>query len=461
MPRRVLRLILVGMLFSTFMGVIAISAGPVKGAPSSGSSTAGVKVFSDIGTHGSFAFQEPPGSLPVSCVYSSDPSGFDTINAEAPSVFPSSGLTSQLVSITLTINQRRPDGSIVPSGSAAFFEGVVTDAAPNLRATIPRDRDLGSTFVVTAHIGWLNAGVEQGSVDLLYTHYQTTIPGTPSQTLPVMDACYPARPAIAQLQFNQGIVGSSIGFRIFRFPQDPNVGVFFDGTKIGSVATDEHGIGSGSFIVPAAPLGPHTVRFFRFGRNATATFTIKPRIKVIPSSNLTRGQTVNVSLRGYAAHETVRIRWKNGSTFQQITQVTTSSTGSANVSIRVPSFAAIGTNSVRGDGSVGHAQTNAVTVVATSSQSAGAQLSPTPTKTPTSKPTATQAPPSPTITQAPETVAAPVQPTEMATTPLEETPTQVATPVPTEIATETPTATATDSPTSTVAPEEETAVTGG
>jgi hypothetical protein len=404
MPRSALRLILAAVLLLTFLGGLAISSGPARGSSGDGSFTTAEAVLSQSGTYGNWAMKEPPGFPPVTCTYPSVTSGFNVIRVLSPIVFPTVGFSSQAVRITLFVNRRLLDGRLVPVDSDTI-DGVVTNREPDLGVTSVFAEDLGSTFVVTAHIGWFDNDVEQGSVDLLYTQYQTTLTGSPNQTFPVTDACYPPLPAIAQLEFPQGIVGSSLRFRIFRFPNDPGVGIFFDGKKIGSVATDVSGVAAGSFIVPAAPMGAHTVRFFRFGRNATQTFSIKPRIRLIPSANISRGHTVNVSLRGYAAHETVRIRWKKGSTFVQIATVNTSSTGSANIDIHVPTFVPDGPTSVRGDGTFGHAQTNAVTVLGGPFSGSTVKASPTPAKTITPTPTATPAPatatPQPTATDSP------------------------------------------------------------
>jgi hypothetical protein len=215
----------------------------------------------------------------------------------------------------------------------------------------------------------------------------------------------------------------------------------FDQTAIGSVTTDFAGTGTGSFLVPAKPMGQHTVRWSRYGRTATATFTIKPRIKLIPNVNIQRGQTVNVSLRGYAAHETVRIRWKKGSTWVQIATANTSSTGSANINVKVPGFVPNGPTSVRGDGTFGRAQTNAVTVNGGPVSSSAAKATPTPTKTAT--PTATTIPATATATA----TTVPAEPTATAT---EFAPTETATMEPSP--TPTPTAeppTATSSPSDT------------
>jgi len=72
---------------------------------------------------------------------------------------------------------------------------------------------------------------------------------------------------------------------------------------------------------------------------------------------------VNVSLRGYGKKEVVRIRWKVNGSWVTVATVTTSNTGSANVTVQVPANANVGQNSVRGDGTIFRQQTNAVTVV--------------------------------------------------------------------------------------------------
>jgi hypothetical protein len=99
-------------------------------------------------------------------------------------------------------------------------------------------------------------------------------------------------------------------------------------------------------------------------------------------------------LRGFTAHELVRIRWKKGTGWQQIAQIETSSTGSANINVKVPKWVPNGDTSVRGDGATSAAQTNAVSVFggpyvasAASAPTATSTPSPTATSSPTETPT--------------------------------------------------------------------------
>jgi hypothetical protein len=127
-----------------------------------------------------------------------------------------------------------------------------------------------------------------------------------------------------------------------------------------TVQTDGAGAASGQFRVPATPGGPNQQITFASGYiSKSVGFEVAPRIKVLDSPAV-RGQLVNVSLRGYARGETVRIRWKQGDRWITLATVVTSNTGSANVSVRVPTWAPLGPNSVRGDGAVFRQQTNAV-----------------------------------------------------------------------------------------------------
>jgi hypothetical protein len=119
---------------------------------------------------------------------------------------------------------------------------------------------------------------------------------------------------------------------------------------------------SGQFRVPATPGGPNQhITFVSGNVSKTVSFEVAPRIKILDSPAV-RGHFVNVSLRGYARGETVRIRWRQGERWITLATIITSNTGSANTSVQVPGWAPNGFNSVRGDGTVFRQQTNAVYV---------------------------------------------------------------------------------------------------
>lgn len=131
---------------------------------------------------------------------------------------------------------------------------------------------------------------------------------------------------------------------------------------IGTIVTDSVGAASGKFRVPATPGGPGQKITFSSGNVAkTLNVEVAPRIKVL-TSPVARGKAAEVSLRGYAKNEIVRIRWEKGDGWGTIATVVTSNTGSANLFVTVPIWAPNGFNSVRGDGTMFRQQTNVANV---------------------------------------------------------------------------------------------------
>jgi hypothetical protein len=157
---------------------------------------------------------------------------------------------------------------------------------------------------------------------------------------------------------------------------------------VGTFMTNVSGRASGQFRVPATPGGPNQqISFVAGSITLTAVFDVAPRIKVNTNPGQ-RGGQVDVSLRGYARNEVVRIRWfQPNAGWVQLATVTTSNTGSANVLVTVPNWAPDGANQVRGDGTVYRQQTNAV-MISGGAALQTAQVAPTPTSTPASTPTA-------------------------------------------------------------------------
>jgi parallel beta-helix repeat protein len=217
----------------------------------------------------------------------------------------------------------------------------------------------------------------------------------------------------------RGTVNTWATATITGFPPSHSLYVRWDGTLLGTFPINSSGQATAKFRIPASPIGVHSVRLSATGVAKVVDYEVVPRIKLIPGV-AARGQTVNVSLRGFAAHETVRIRWKRNASWIQVAQVTTSSTGSANVDVKVPTWAPNGAASVRGDGSIGRAQTNAFVV---NGGPHSAETTPTPTTKPSPPPTATPTP-SPTATVPVET------PTAAST--VEPLPTETAWPIETQ-----------------------------
>jgi hypothetical protein len=183
----------------------------------------------------------------------------------------------------------------------------------------------------------------------------------------------------------RGTVNTWATASVSGYPPNHSLYVRWDGALLGTYPINAIGAATARFRIPAAPQGNHVIRFSATGVAKTVNYEIVPRIKLIPGT-AARGQTVDVSLRGFGARETVRIRWQRGATWIQLAQVTTSSTGSANIDVNVPTWALDGPASVRGDGPIGRAQTNAFVVTGGPFNSATGN---TPTPTSTATPAAT------------------------------------------------------------------------
>jgi len=178
----------------------------------------------------------------------------------------------------------------------------------------------------------------------------------------------PAPQGTVTLSSTSAAVNATVTYAIEAFPADSDVTVTWQrpgGSTliVGRVMTDNVGSASGSFKVPATEGGNHNRVIFAAGAaGVTLPFQVTPRIKVIPAE-VSAGDEVDASLRGFVKGESVEIRWLVDGVWVPIATVSVSNTGSANLTVTVPANAGEGLNSVRGDGVWLRAQTNAVTVV--------------------------------------------------------------------------------------------------
>jgi hypothetical protein len=426
---------------------IAAIAAPTEthGADDNGGFSAAAFLIGQEGTIGRYALLEPPGFRRIDCTArdnggdgESDLNSIAYVYVEA--AFPS---PEQTIGLKTMIFQRLANGTLATSpvkvSSGELFGPISSTGARLLMPSIS-PVPMGPDYILAVEITWFEPDsffAIQGRVTAGFSFYENN-----GSSAGLASFCGSHLPPFTTASATTGTVNSTLTFLLHRYPINVPVPITWDGAPMGTVMTNLEAQGPGSLKIPAAPKGNHTLRF-KYGHwDSTVIFTIKPRIKIIPNT-VARDQTVNVSLRGFAKQEVVRIRWKQGSSWVQIATVTTSNTGSANVNVSVPSFAVIGANSVRGDGNKGAAaQTNAVTVVASSSSTSAANLSPTPASTaiPTKSPTPTlTATPQPTSTATPtETPTETASPTETVTleptfeTPPTETPPAAPTIVPTE-----------------------------
>ncbi|MGH2531366.1 MAG: PKD domain-containing protein [Thermomicrobiales bacterium] len=252
----------------------------------------------------------------------------------------------------------------VPATSAAGAE-VTLDGSASLGDIVTwewstdEDPDLatGETATVT-----LPLGVHE--VTLTVTDSSA---GTDTDTVTITVEV-PTGDATATVEPVRGIVNTTVAYAISLFPPEIEVQIEWERTSgsiidLGTVQTDVIGNAEGQLTVPATPGGDNLIHFIAGATTATAGYEVAPRVKVIPGT-VQPGQVVDVSLRGFGRQEEVLIRWRVDGSWVPLDTVMTSNTGSANVDVIVPLNADLGPNSVRGDGTVFRAQTNAVEVVA-------------------------------------------------------------------------------------------------
>ena len=181
---------------------------------------------------------------------------------------------------------------------------------------------------------------------------------------------------------DRAIVGTVVSYSLEHFPATATVTITLPKGSgaplaLGSVETDAEGAASGTFTLPATPGGAgQAIRFATGAVTVDAAFEVAPRIL---AGGGEAGGPSSISLRGYAAGEVVQIRWRVGDSWVPVGSVTTSSTGSANTTVTIPGDAAVGNNSVRGDGPEFRAQTNFAPVTAAPpAEVASASVSPGP-----------------------------------------------------------------------------------
>ena len=422
---------------------------------------AGVAAWTAIGTSGAVgtATLADSASTPgASCTLDrTSAQGFVDVRANGPVVSPAAGLSSQPVGWRAVLIQLMPDGSEMVLATNTPVNRTATTAQP---ASFPAQDfvslPLGPRYVVNAEILWFDpatANLVTGSATYRINFYrplneQGTALGQAG------NSCRSPEPPSAFIPTPRGTVNTRAGYTLANFPLNTTLTISWDGKQIGTTTTGTDGTLMTTFIVPATPLGYHTVTWKAGTWTASVTYEVVPRIKVIPNS-VSRGQQVDISLRGFAKKEVVRIRWKRGGSWIQLGTVLTSNTGSANVFVTVPAWAADGAHSVRGDGPTGRAQTNVVTVQGgtfrpaeepqTPTATATITLTPTQTATPTPTPppdASPAAPPTETPTEpSPPGPTATSEPADAtATVPLEPSPTPTETPTSVPTPTEPPTA---------------------
>lgn len=368
---------------------------------------------------------------------------FVAILATGPTVSPAAGNPTQPVAWRAVLAQVLADSSVSPLATTAYVTATASSSQP---VTLPGHeflfQPLGPTYIVLAEVVWYDPASSNATGTATYRiGFYRPLNDSGAPTGQAGSACRSPLSPTAFIPVPRGTVNGLASYTLSYFPSATSLAVTWDGKPLGTATTAANGTLASTFAIPATPVGSHTVRWSTGNWSASAVFEVVPRIKATPAT-VSRGQSVDVSLRGFAKKETVRIRWKRGGSYVELATVLTSNTGSANISVTVPPWAADGATSVRGDGPVARAQTNAVTVQGGAFRAAESSPTPTSTVTPTVAPT-----PSATASPTPSDPAAtPADPTAPAATPTEPLPDVTPTPTSEAVATETPTGPPPDPP---------------
>ena len=252
-----------------------------------------------------------------------------------------------------------PNGQILRTGavqSQSLASGSTTFTRTSLTG-LPQ----GPAYIAGGVLTWKSGDTVLGSVEFVFLKHdsfrETTIKFASG-----LSHCSPLVAATVALSTYRTTVNVTVHLSGRYFPISAPVSVTWKGAPIAQVMSDAGGNVSASIRVPAAPLGDYRLGFDAGSLwRPAATLTVVPRIKVIPGT-AERGETVKISLRGFAKKEWVRIRWRQDGAWVEVGWIYTSNTGSGELWIPVPAGAADGGNSVRGDGPNARAQTNAVTI---------------------------------------------------------------------------------------------------
>jgi hypothetical protein len=330
-----------------------VDTAPAQTAPS------GSQLLASSGTPGTFSATSKVGR----CRYTNTGGTWQTaIELPAPAVSPHSGIANQRISWEPRLYQviaGIPAVQFLQSGdlqSSAASAGTVNFTTAHM-AGLPQ----GPAYVTGGRITWFSDDVEIGAIEFIFTTHDSFI-GTTQRIAQNLLQCSQVAPAEMSLSTYRTTVNVTVHITGRYFPISAPVNITWNGKTIKQTTSDAQGNVSTSIPVPAAPLGT-----YQLGLDAGTIWrpdgllTVVPRIKVIPGE-AERGETVKISLRGFAKKESVRIRWLRDGQWVEIGWISTSNTGSGELWIAVPAWAADGQHSVRGDGPNARAQTNAVTI---------------------------------------------------------------------------------------------------
>jgi hypothetical protein len=208
-----------------------------------------------------------------------------------------------------------------------------------------------------------------------------------------------------------GTVGKTVTVTCTKFRANDSVSIYWDSTsteRIAAFVASISGSGSKTFKIPAATKGTHNVisRGGTSGKRTTDTIGVTPSLTLSPAGGA-QGDSVKVTLRGFAKGEKITVKWSKTSTSTVTlkSDLVASSTGVASLTFTVPAGTA-GGHKVAASGSAGNAASATFTLQAPAVASVD-EATPTPSSTPARRPRRTRTPtatvPTETATETPAT----------------------------------------------------------
>jgi hypothetical protein len=252
-------------------------------------------------------------------------------------------------------------------------EPIATDSATETATSTPEPTETGTpepsaTSTATA--------MPTNTATTVPTKTPTTIPTATATPIPGMS-----------LSASSGNVGSTLRVQVRKFRPNSRVAIYYDGTRVLTLTTDQYGTARDGFIVPRSPAGAHTIRADgALSKTASATFAVKPLLKLNVGTVLA-GRSVTATVTGFGKSTTVAVRLYDGDLttgYRTVARLTTSSTGTGSITFTVPSSTKAGTHTVLAVQSTNRDDTTLKVVRPTNT--------PTPTKTATPRPLPTKTP---------------------------------------------------------------------
>jgi hypothetical protein len=167
---------------------------------------------------------------------------------------------------------------------------------------------------------------------------------TPTKTPEVQPA---GLSPVLTLSNSVGVVGQTITLNFSNW-QPGTRGVLLDRVKIGEVIIATNGSGSFSYVIPTIKGGAHIFGALSNGVRVEKTFIVKPSMTVTPAS-ISAGKVLQVSVKGFAAGETVKFRLYDtatSSSYKQLGTFVVNSTGVGTASFTIPSNATVGAHKI-------------------------------------------------------------------------------------------------------------------